>query len=53
MNKEKIAKLLKDITLEEAIDDYIRLQNIDLLVTTSLSRVGLKFLDFFYVCRTS
>ena len=54
MNKEKIAKLLKDITLEEAIDDFIRLQNIDLLVTTSLSRVGLKFIDYFmYVERLS
>ena len=48
MNNEQIAKQLKDITLEEAIDDFIKLQNIDLEETSSLSRVGLKFIDYYF-----
>ena len=47
MNNEQVAKQLKDITLEEAIDDFIKLQNIDLEETSSLSRVGLKFIDYY------
>ena len=54
MNNEQIAKQLKNITLEDAIDDFIRLQNIDLEETSSLSRAGLKFIDYyFYVERLS
>ena len=45
--KETIAKDLKNITLEEAINDFIKLQNINLEETTALSRVGLKFIDYF------
>ena len=48
MNNEQIAKQLKDISLEEAIDDFIKLQNIDLEETSSLSRVGLKFIDYYF-----
>ena len=48
MNFELIAKELKNIPLEDAIDDFIRLQKIDLEKTSSLSRVGLKFIDFYF-----
>ena len=44
-NKITIAKELKNITLEDAEIDFIKLQNIDLQETTSLSRVGLNFID--------
>ena len=47
MNNEQIPKLLKNITLEDAENDFVRLQCIDLEETTSLSRVGLKFIDYF------
>ena len=47
-------KHYKKVNGKKAIDDFIRLQNIDLEVTTSLSRVGLKFIDYFmYVERLS
>ena len=48
MNNKQIAKQLKNISLEEAIDDFIKLQNIDLEETSSLSRVGLKFIDYYF-----
>ena len=48
MKNEQIAKHIKDITLEEAIDDFIRLQCIGLEETSSLSRVGLKFIDYYF-----
>ena len=52
--KINIAKEIKDITLDTAVDDFIKLQNINLEETSSLSRVGLKFIDFyFYVERLS
>lgn len=48
-NEQKltIAKQIKNITFEDAINDFINLQNIDLEDASSLSRVGLKFIDYF------
>ena len=48
MNNEQIAKVLKNITLEDAENDFIKLQNIYLEETSSLSRVGLKFIDYYF-----
>ena len=45
--KITIAKELKNISLEEAENDFIRLQCIGLDETSSLSRIGLKFIDYF------
>ena len=42
-----IAKQIKNITFDEHIDDFIKLQNINLEETTLLSRVGLKFIDYY------
>ena len=54
MMAEDIAKKIKNISLDDAVDDFIRLQNIDLQETSQLSRIGLKFLDYyFYVERLS
>ena len=47
MNNLYIAKQIKNITLDEAIDDFIKLQNIDLEETSLLSRVGLKFINYY------
>ena len=47
MDNLYIAKQIKNITLDEAIDDFIKLQNIDLEETSLLSRVGLKFIDYY------
>jgi len=51
-HKVEIAKCLKNVSFDnaiddDAIDDFIRLQNIDLEETSSLSRIGLKFMDFY------
>jgi hypothetical protein len=43
--KITIAKELKNIYLEDAENDFIKLQNIDLEEVSSLSRIGLKFID--------
>lgn len=48
MMPEDIAKKIKDISLDDAVDDFIRLQNIDLEETSQLSRIALKFLDYFF-----
>ena len=45
--KIRIAKKIKDIPQNLAEDDFISLQNIDLNEISSLSRVGLKFIDYF------
>ena len=47
LEKQNIAKNIKNISLNGAIDDFIRLQKIDLEQTSSLSRTGLKFLDYY------
>ena len=48
MMPEDIAKKIKNISLDDAVHDFIRLQNIDLNETSQLSRIGLKFLDYFF-----
>ena len=48
MMTEDIAKKIKNISLDDAVHDFIRLQNIDLNDTSPLSRIGLKFLDYFF-----
>ena len=47
MNNHDIAKQIKNITFDEHIDDFIKLQNINLEETSLLSRVGLKFIDYY------
>ena len=50
--KINIAKNIKSISINHAINDFIKLQNIDLEKTSSLARTGLKFIDYFtYVNR--
>ena len=45
--KINIARNIKNITLEEAVKDFQKLQKIDLENTTSLARTGLKWVDFY------
>ena len=45
--KQNIAKKIKSISLTDATEDFLRLQKIDLEQISSLSRTGLKFLDYF------
>ena len=45
--KLQIAKNIKNISLEDAVKDFQKLQKIDLENTNSLARTGLKFIDYF------
>jgi hypothetical protein len=45
--KRQIAKHLRPITEEEALEDYDRLENVDLKDVKPTSRVGNKFVDYF------
>jgi len=47
MRNHDIAKQIKNITFDEACDDFIKLQNINLQETSLLSRVGLKFINYY------
>ena len=46
--KTSILKQIKNISYEDAINDFIRLQNIDLYKTSPLSLIGLNFIDYFF-----
>ena len=46
-SKTTIAKYIKDISLEDATKDFLKLKNIDLNKVSSLGRAGLKFIDYF------
>jgi hypothetical protein len=45
--KDKIAKKIKNITEEEAVNDFEHLKRIDLKAVTNETRIGNKFVDFF------
>lgn len=45
--KDKIAKKIKNITQEEAINDYEHLKRMDLKKITNETRIGNKFVDYF------
>lgn len=45
--KEKIASNLKDISKEQAIQDYIKLTKLDLNKISNETRIGNKFVDYF------
>jgi hypothetical protein len=47
IEKIQIAKNIKNISLEDAIKDFQKLQKIDIENTTSLARTGLKWVDFY------
>lgn len=47
LDKEEIARRIKNITEEEAIQDYEKLKNMDLKQITNESRIGNKFVDYF------
>ena len=54
LQKIRIAKEIKNISLNDSTNDFISLQNCDLEQISSLSRIGFKFLDYyFYVERLS
>jgi tRNA G10 N-methylase Trm11 len=47
LDKDKIAKKIKNITEEEAIKDYEHLKEINLKKVTNETRIGNKFVDYF------
>ena len=46
-NKRKIAKKLKNISEQEAINDFSKLKNINLKQVSNETRIGNKFVDYF------
>jgi hypothetical protein len=47
MDKQEIIRLLKNISKEQAISDYIKLQLFDTTKLTNETRIGNKFVDYF------
>lgn len=45
----EVARLLKDTTKEEALEDYEKLKNLDCKKITNFSRAGLNCLDYFFL----
>ena len=45
--KDKLTKKIKNITQEEAIQDFEHLKRMDLKTITNETRIGNKFVDFF------